>query len=103
MTPDAGSAILSPGIGRDARGDPDGPRVLDVMSGPKKILLLIVGALAALLVVSQFVMGMLIIQGGSPKIRTAHQHSGYATAVVALIYIVWSMMTLASLPSRPKE
>jgi hypothetical protein len=72
------------------------------MSGTRKAVLVILGAVSALLIVSQFVMGMLILQGGSVKIRTAHQHSGYLTAAVALAYVLWSLMVIASIPSRPK-
>ena len=72
------------------------------MRGASKVLLIVLGAVTALLVVSQFVMGMLIIQGGSPAIRKAHQHSGYLTALVALAYVLVSLAALASIPSRPK-
>ena len=73
------------------------------MNGAKKYALLGLGGLSAILVVSQFVMGMLILRGGSEGIRKAHQHSGYLTAVVALVYIAWSLMVVASLAARPKS
>ena len=72
------------------------------MRGASKVSLIVLGAVAALLVVSQFVMGLLILQTGSEKIRTAHQHSGYLTAAVALAYVVWSLLVIASIPSRPR-
>ena len=46
-----------------------------------KPFLMIVGFLAAILIVSQLVMGLLILQGQA-SMRTAHQHSGYLTVVV---------------------
>lgn len=60
-----------------------------------KPILLILGGLAAVLIVSQLVMGLLILQGQA-SMRTAHQHSGYLTVVVTLAYIGWSLATIAS-------
>jgi hypothetical protein len=60
-----------------------------------KPLLLITGLLAAILIVSQLVMGLLILRG-QVKMITAHQHSGYLTVVVTLLYIGWSMAVIAS-------
>ena len=62
-----------------------------------KPFLMIVGFLAAILIVSQLVMGLLILQGQS-TMRTAHQHSGYLTVAVSLIYIAWSLTVIASAP-----
>jgi hypothetical protein len=64
-----------------------------------KPILMIVGFLAAILIVAQLVMGLLILQGQT-SMRTAHQHSGYLTVVVSLIYIGWSLAVLASNPKR---
>ncbi len=60
-----------------------------------KPLLLITGVLAAILIVAQLVMGLLILQGRA-TMRTAHQHSGYLTVAVTLLYIGWSMAVIAS-------
>lgn len=65
-----------------------------------KPLLMIVGFLAAVLIIAQLVMGQLILQGQA-TLRTAHQHSGYLTVAVTLIYIAWSLATIASTPRRP--
>jgi uncharacterized membrane protein YphA (DoxX/SURF4 family) len=64
-----------------------------------KPFLIIVGFLAAILIVAQLVMGLLILQGQT-SMRTAHQHSGYLTVAVSLIYISWSLAVLASNPKR---
>jgi hypothetical protein len=64
-----------------------------------KLFLLILGFLAAVLIVSQLVMGLLILQGQA-SMRTAHQHSGYLTVAVTLIYIGWSLATIMSTPKR---
>jgi hypothetical protein len=64
-----------------------------------KPFLMIMGFLAAILIVSQLVMGLLILQGQA-SMRTAHQHSGYLTVVVNLIYIGWSLAVIASSPKR---
>lgn len=60
-----------------------------------KPLLLTAGALAAILLVSQLVMGLLIL-GGRTRLVVAHQHSGYLTVGVSLLYIGWSMAVIAS-------
>jgi len=41
----------------------------------------------------------LILQGQA-AMRTAHQHSGYLTVVVSLIYIGWSLSVIASTAKR---
>ncbi len=62
-----------------------------------RIVLLILGSLSALLITAQLVMGQLILSGQADWIKR-HQHSGYLTVVVALVYIVLSMVTIASKP-----
>jgi hypothetical protein len=71
------------------------------MSGTKKAFLIILGALAALLIVGQLVMGQLIVSGRhDPGLLKAHQHSGYLTVVVVVLYVVASLVTLVTLPTR---
>jgi hypothetical protein len=60
-----------------------------------KPLLLITGLVASILIVVQLVLGLLIIQGQTKMIKS-HQHSGYLTVVVTLLYIGWSMAVIAS-------
>ena len=64
-----------------------------------KPLLMITGILAAVLVIAQLVMGQLIVQGQA-SLQKAHQHSGYLTVGVTLIYIGWSLAVIASSPKR---
>jgi hypothetical protein len=64
-----------------------------------KPFLLIAGFLSAVLIIAQLVMGLLILQGQA-SLRTAHQHSGYLTVAVTLIYIAWSLAALAGTPRR---
>ena len=64
-----------------------------------KPYLLILGILAALLTVSQLVMGVLIAAGNN-ELRKAHQHSGYLMAVVVLVYVGFSLTALMSSPKR---
>jgi hypothetical protein len=66
-----------------------------------KLILLILGFLSALLITCQLVMGLLILQGQA-SMRTAHQHSGYLTVVVSMVYIAWSLATIASMPKTRK-
>lgn len=58
-----------------------------------KAFLMGLGLLAALLIVSQLVMGLLILQG-NVKMRTAHQHSGYLTVATTLVYIALSLAAI---------
>lgn len=66
-----------------------------------KLFLMIFGTVSALLIVSQLVMGQLILSGQAEWIKR-HQHSGYLTVVVALVYIVLSLVTIASMPKRER-
>jgi hypothetical protein len=66
-----------------------------------KPLLMILGFLSAFLIIAQLVMGLLILNGQA-TMRTAHQHSGYLTVVVTLVYIGFSLATIASMPRRER-
>jgi hypothetical protein len=76
------------------------------MNPKLKPILLILGLLAAVLIVSQLVMGLLIVRGGGSldltKLIKAHQHSGYLTVTVVLVYVALSLSAIASTPTRPK-
>lgn len=60
-----------------------------------KPFLIVLGFLAAALIIGQLVMGQLILSNHEPKIIKAHQHSGYAAVVVSLLYITFSLMAIA--------
>jgi hypothetical protein len=60
-----------------------------------RVVLLILGTLSAILILMQLVMGQLILSG-HPQWIKGHQHTGYLTVVVALAYIVLSLMVIAS-------
>ena len=66
-----------------------------------RIFLLVFGTLSALLIMAQLVMGQLILGGQAQWIKR-HQHSGYLTVVVVLVYIVFSLMAIASMPRKEK-
>ncbi len=74
------------------------------MNAKLKPVLLILGLLASLLIISQLVMGLLIVKGGGSfdlnKLVKAHQHSGYLTVTVVLVYILTSLLTIARIPSK---
>ncbi len=76
------------------------------MNPKLKPILLILGLLASVLIITQLVMGLLIVRGGGSfeitKLIKAHQHSGYLTVTVVLIYIVTSLSAIASTPARGK-
>ena len=66
-----------------------------------RVFLLISGTSAAMLIVAQLVMGQLIVSKQTQWIKT-HQHSGYLTVVVALVYIVVSLAVIASAPKKDR-
>lgn len=62
-----------------------------------RIFLMILGFLAALLIIAQLTMGQMIVQGHGGKLIKAHQHSGYLTVAVVLVYITLSLIAIASM------
>jgi hypothetical protein len=64
-----------------------------------KPFLVVLGFLAAFLIVAQLVMGLLILQGQA-SLQKAHQHSGFLTVAVSLAYIAWSLAIIVSTPKR---
>jgi hypothetical protein len=95
---DATPGFDYPHLNRDpcARHDDQGIR------SAMKTFLMILGFLAAALILTQVTMGQLILSSHSPKLIKAHQHSGYLTVVVSLVYIALSLLAIASLPRREK-
>jgi hypothetical protein len=81
-------------------------KIVDIMNAKLKPVLLILGLVAALLIISQLVMGLLIVKGGGPfeltKLIKSHQHTGYLTVTVALIYILTSLMAIVRVPTPSK-
>ncbi|MHC5542350.1 hypothetical protein ACYOEI_29355 [Singulisphaera rosea] len=65
--------------------------------------LVILGFIAAALIITQLTLGMLITASHAPKIVTAHKHTGYLTVVVSLVYILGSLMAIASMPRQTKS
>jgi hypothetical protein len=59
-----------------------------------KPLLIALGCLATILIIAQLVMGQLIVSGNVRLVK-AHQHSGYLTVVVSLLYIALSLPRIA--------
>ncbi len=72
------------------------------MSGATKTALLLLGLVAAGFLISQVVLGQLIL-GGRTNLIKAHQHTGYTTVVVGILYLVFSLKVIASLPTRSKS
>jgi hypothetical protein len=73
------------------------------MSSASKAFLLILGLLTAVFIVGQLVMGQLILSDpGNLVLRKAHRHSGYTTVVLAIIYVVFSLRVIVSIPTRAK-
>lgn len=82
-------------------------KIVDAMNRKLKPILLILGLLAAALIVTQLVMGLLIVKGGGSidltKLIKAHQHSGYLTVTVVLLYIGTSLSAIVATPARPRD
>jgi|GEM_PF-884381 len=94
--------MLVPISSRSAGPKPTDPKPSKVPLAMKPFLL-VFGALSALLIVAQLVMGQLILRGQDAHVWIKrHQHTGYLTVVVALVYIVVSMAVIASTPRREK-
>jgi hypothetical protein len=73
-----------------------------VISGGKRVALLIVGGLAAILIVAQFILARMILANpGSYALRRSHEHTGYLTALVVIGYVAFSLVTIASM--RPER
>lgn len=66
-----------------------------------KLLLIITGLLAAILITTQAVLGLLIRSGGSPRLVAGHFHTGMLTAAVVLGYVALSLSAILSQPRRP--
>ena len=79
----------------------------DPMNPKLKVALLALGTLAALFLVSQLVMGLLIVRGGGSlnlaRLIKSHQHTGYATVTLSLLYVGLSLATIAGLPARKRD
>ena len=77
------------------------------MNPKLKLTLILLGSVASLLLVSQLIMGLLIVRGGGSldlaRLIKSHQHTGYATVGLSLIYVATSLATIASIPSRKRD
>lgn len=67
-----------------------------------KLFVIVLGFLSALLIVAQLVMGQLIVNGADLKMKTMHQHSGYLTVTVVLVYIFLSLVKIATPAKMPR-
>ncbi len=68
------------------------------MSSVRKNVLFVLGFLSAAGIIGQLVMGQLILEG-NVKLAKAHQHSGYTTVLVVLVYVIMSMIAIAATPT----
>jgi hypothetical protein len=68
-----------------------------------KPFLIVLGFLAAALIIGQLVLGQLILNDRTNLgLVKAHQHSGYTAVVVALLYIGLSLPRIIATPRAPK-
>jgi hypothetical protein len=59
-----------------------------------RFFLIGIGLLSALLIIGQLVLGQLILSGRG-NLAKAHQHSGYTTVLLSLVYIILSLRALS--------
>jgi len=64
------------------------------VSARLKAATILLGILSAVALAAQLGLAMVILSGGSTKIRTAHQHTGYLTVAFCLVYIALSLSIL---------
>lgn len=69
------------------------------MSFAMKGLLVVLGLLTAVFILTQIVLGQLILGGRADLVKT-HQHSGYTAVVLSLAYVAVSMRVLLNIPTR---
>ena len=74
------------------------------MTRNTKIILGILGVLALVLVLSQLVLGQMILAGPNnvAKLIKMHQHTGYTAVAVSGIYILASLCAIFRAPGRSK-
>lgn len=59
-----------------------------------RVILMLLGVVAGLFLIGQLILGQLILSGRVNLVK-AHQHSGYTTVVLSLIYVVFSLRALS--------
>ncbi len=76
------------------------------MTGPRKLLLILLGVVSAFFLVAQLALGQLILTGGTDmreKLIKAHQHTGYTAIALALAYVLLSLWTVINSPTKPRD
>jgi hypothetical protein len=59
-----------------------------------RVILMVLGVVAGLFLIGQLILGQLILSGRVNLVK-AHQHSGYTTVVLSLVYVVLSLRALS--------
>ncbi|WP_422931028.1 hypothetical protein [Singulisphaera sp. PoT] len=67
-----------------------------------KPFLIILGFLAAGLIIAQLTIGLLLSAHHNANLIKPHQHTGYLTVAVNLLYILLSQLAIATSPRREK-
>lgn len=76
------------------------------MNGTLKMVLIVLGALAAILILAQLGLGLTIINAKSDpamqasflKLTKTHQHTGYLTVAVVVVYVIASLAAICRIP-----
>jgi hypothetical protein len=71
------------------------------MSYARKSFLLILGILTVVFILSQLVLGLLIVNGRKDLIRF-HPHTGYTAVALTILYVGASLPVILSIPTRRK-
>lgn len=59
-----------------------------------RVMLMLLGVVAGLFLIGQLILGQLILSGRVNLVK-AHQHSGYTTVVLSLVYVIFSLKALS--------
>lgn len=74
------------------------------MTSNQKLVLLVLGVLAAFLIVGQLAVGQIMLSGGGEmvtQLRKTHQHLGYTVVGVSLAYVLASLWMIVNSPTAP--
>jgi hypothetical protein len=72
------------------------------MTARWKVLIISFGILSAIALAAQLALALMILSGGGTAVRKAHQHTGYLTVAITLLYLALSLATVIRIPIRSR-
>jgi hypothetical protein len=73
------------------------------MKAWQKLFMAAWGTLVGALIVAQLAMGRVILAGATAQVKKMHEHTGYLTTALALLYVTCSVVVMLHLPDRPQR